>query len=202
MSRNFKIGTQVRVKETGEIGIIKGREHITNQENDHVRIEYVVKLGEGMDNWKSFSRRELENYTTENSNEKSIYPQVITIPVSYEKRSIVMVGVIDKVKFDTYVKSEVLWENEDGESSTHPKCEMFINKPFKGKCLSIGWAILHPDDKFDVFVGEKLALRRAKEQPISKLYSSFNGEFNPDIVEEILRDKSEYIFDNLEKFVK
>lgn len=202
MSRNFKIGTQVRVKETGEIGVIKGREHITNQENEHVRIEYVVKLGEGIEKWKSFSRRELENYTSENNDDKTVYPQIITAQYTYNKRTLVMVGLVEKVKFDTYVKSNVMWEDEEGGSSSYPKTEMFVHQPFKGKCLSIGWAILHPDDEFDVFVGEKLALRRAKEHPISRLYSSFNGEFNTDMVEEILQNKSEFIFENIDKFVK
>lgn len=192
MSRNFKVGTQVRVKESGEVGVIKSREFITNKENDNVIVEYVVKLGEGINNWKSFSRRELENIQKTQNEEERIYPQIITTQHTYNKRTIVMVGVVDKVKFDTYNKQQI---------TSNKECEVFVKQPFKGKCLSIGWAILHPDDVFDVLVGEKLALRRAKEHPISRLYSSFNGEFNTDMVEEILKNKSEFIFDNIEKFV-
>lgn len=193
MSRNFKVGTQVRVKKSGEVGVIKSRELITNKENDNVIVEYVVKLGEGINNWKSFSRRELENIPNKQSEEERVYPQIITSQHTYNKRTIVMVGVVDKVKIDTYEKHQY---------TINTDTEIFVKKPFKGKCLSIGWAILHPDDDFDVLVGEKIALRRAKEHPISRLYSSFNGEFNTDMVEEILRNKSEFIFDNIEKFIE
>lgn len=202
MSRNFKIGTRVRVKESGEIGVIKGREMITNNENENVKVEYIVKLGEGISKWKSFARRELENVSDTINEQQRLYPQVITSQFTYNKRTIVMVGVIDKVKIDTYVKNKGYWIDEDGNDIYSPETEIFVKKPFKGKSLSIGWAILHPEDNFDVLIGEKIALRRAKEHPITKLYSSFNGEFNTDMVEEILRNKSEFIFENIEKFIE
>lgn len=190
MSRNFQIGTKVRVKKSGEIGIVKGREQIVDEKTNHVTIEYVVKFGEGMNNWKSYSRRELENVIiNEEETFNPTYPQIITTHYTNNKRTIVMVGVVDKVKFDIYNKVE-------GEN-----IEVFVKEPFKGKCLTIGYAILHPEDEFDVLVGEQIALKRAAEHPISRLFSSFNGEFNADMVEDILRNKSEFIFDNINKFI-
>lgn len=190
MSRNFQIGTKVRVKKSGEIGVVKGREQIVDEKTKHVTIEYVVKFGEGINNWKSFSRRELENVIlNKEENFNPSYPQIIITHYTNNKRTLVMVGVVDKIKIDTYTKTE------------DKLLDVFVKKPFKGKCLTIGYAILHPEDDFDVLVGEKIALKRAAEHPLSRLFSSFNGEFNADMVEEILHNKSEFIFNNLDKFI-
>lgn len=56
MSRKLKVGQNVRVKETGEIGVIKGREVIPMQDK-HIKVQYVIKLGEGIANWKAFDKR-------------------------------------------------------------------------------------------------------------------------------------------------
>ena len=198
MSRNFKIGTKVIVKETKETGIVKGREKIINPNDGHVKIEYIVKMGEGINNWKSFSPKQLDKFINKEFNSKTNFPQIITSQFVYNKRMIVMVGIVDKIKIDTYEKkvAQCDYEYENGE------CDVYIKKQFKGKSLSIGWAILHQDDDFDVLIGEKIAIRRAKECPISVLYSEFNGEFNTDMVEEVLRNKADYIFENIEKFIK
>jgi hypothetical protein len=198
MSRNFKIGTKVIVKETKETGIVKGREKIINPNDGHVKIEYIVKMGEGINNWKSFSPKQLDKITNKEFNSKTNFPQIITSQFVYNKRMFVMVGIVDKIKIDTYDKkvAQCDYGYEKGE------CDVYIKKQFKGKSLSIGWAILHQDDGFDVLIGEKIGIRRAKECPISVLYSEFNGEFNTDMVEEVLRNKADYIFENIEKFIK
>lgn len=174
MSRNFQIGTKVRVKETGEIGIIKGREFINNTQH-HVKVEYIVKLGEGFDHWKSFSRRELENIPQPSEASTSIYPKIFTSQFSRNERTLLMVGIVEKIKTNSQNK--------------------------KTKRLKIGWAIQHPEDNFDVNVGTKLAIKRAKECPISRITSEFNGEFNEDMVVNTLRNKAEFIFNNIEKFI-
>ena len=197
MSKNFKIGTKVRVKETGETGIVKGREKITNSNDERVKIEYVVKLGEGVENWKSFSRKEIEKFTNEDFETETNYPQIITSQHFYNKQMVVMVGIVDKVKIDTYEKKIAQWDDEYDSG----ECDVYVKKQFKGKSLSIGWAIQHQDDEFNEFVGKKIAIRRAKECPISVLYSAFNGEFNTDMVEEVLHNKADYIFNNFEKFI-
>ena len=104
-----------------------------------------------------------------------------------------MVGMVEKIKQTIYTKKEKHFDNN---------CEVFKKKVFKGKKLSIGWAILHPEDEYDVLVGESIALRRAKKCPISKLYSESNGEFNKEMVEIILDNKSQYIIRNINKFIK
>ena len=200
MSKNFKIGTKVRVKETGEVGVVKSREVIITPLSKKQTIEYVVKFGEGFDNWKTFQKKQLEKIKCD-SEKNDDSTQTITCKFTYNKRTIVMVGIVDKIKIDTYKKVFVDLDEENGEVFHSNEGECFLKQVFKGKSLSIGWAISHPDDKFDVFVGEKIALRRAKEHPISVLYSEYNGEFNSDMVAEVLKNKSEYFIENIEKFI-
>ena len=70
MSR-MNIGDKVIVRATNENGVIKGRE-IIQRGDGTFDVQYIVKLGEGWDNWMAFSKRELQrnvaNKPKKNSN--------------------------------------------------------------------------------------------------------------------------------------
>ena len=57
----FKINNKVIVKETGKEGIIKGRD-VIELGDGKVKVEYIVKTGNGFDNWGSYSKSEHEKY--------------------------------------------------------------------------------------------------------------------------------------------
>ena len=46
----FKINNKVIIKETGKEGIIKGRD-VIELGDGKVKVEYIVKTGNGFDNW-------------------------------------------------------------------------------------------------------------------------------------------------------
>ena len=56
----FKVNDRVRIIATGEIGTVKGRDIIPIEGSKRVKIEYIVKIGNGFDNWKSFSKNEIQ----------------------------------------------------------------------------------------------------------------------------------------------
>ena len=55
----IKINDKVIVKQSGKIGVVKGRE-VCNLPDGKVKIEYIVKTGEGFENWLSVPKKELE----------------------------------------------------------------------------------------------------------------------------------------------
>ena len=61
----FKVNDRVRIIATGEIGTVKGRDIIPIEGSKHVKIEYIVKMGNGFDNWKSFSKNEIQSMKKE-----------------------------------------------------------------------------------------------------------------------------------------
>lgn len=56
----FKVNDRVRVIATGEVGTVKGRDITPEEGTKRVKIEYIVKVGEGFNNWKSYSKKEIE----------------------------------------------------------------------------------------------------------------------------------------------
>lgn len=66
----FKNGDKVIVKESGKVGIVKGRE-INTLPDGKVNVEYVVKLDDGFWNWKSYQRNELTKVVTEKPKKKA-----------------------------------------------------------------------------------------------------------------------------------
>ena len=61
----FKVNDRVRIIATGEVGTVKGRDIIPIEGSKRVKIEYIVKIGNGFDNWKSFSKNEIQSMKKE-----------------------------------------------------------------------------------------------------------------------------------------
>ena len=185
MSYKFKIGDKVRDKESNEIGTVIAHEQV-KLEDKKVAIQYIVKFGDGFENYRPYTRKGLELVNTDEKPVIPAYPKTYshTQKCKDGKRTIVMVGVIGKCRDYKF-------------NYLNPLSNFSIKK----KILSVGYAICHPDDENDFFVGLKLATKRAFEKPISYLETPFMGEFTEEFVNLILKNKADFIEKNLEKFI-
>lgn len=66
--------------------------------------------------------------------------------------------------------------------------------------LTMGWSICC-DDIYDKKFGEKLAKSRLKHRPICEMYSTYNGEFKPEVVKALMEVKCQYIHDHIGHFL-
>jgi len=179
----LKINDKVIVKENGKVGVIKGRE-IKQLTDGKVKIEYVVKTGEGFDNWKAYRKNELERVNPIKT-EKKLPTLVVDAANGY------------KVTLVALLKKQNTWKYYGGDN------EFDFGTPYlkKGKELSIGYAIYNPNDVYDQKLGVSIATHRAKRKPFCNMTSDFGGEFNKETVEAILKVKGEYIANNIDKFI-
>lgn len=177
----FKINDKVIVKESGKVGIIKGRE-VHELTDGKVRVEYVVKTGEGFENWISCTKKGLEKVVP-NKTPKEIPTLVVDAPNGY------------KVTLVAIVHNEVVWKDSFDEDGFY--------RPYarKGKDLKIGYAIYNPKDEYDTDFGVRIATHRAKKSPFCHLISDFSGEFNEETVNALLAVKGDYIVRNIEHFI-
>jgi hypothetical protein len=83
MSKKFKVNDRVRVKATGEVGTVKGREVLSVDGTKHINIEYIVRVGDGFGNWKSYNRKELEPLKRD-TQEKHTYTKVYDVVDGYK----------------------------------------------------------------------------------------------------------------------
>lgn len=183
----LKIGDKVFVQGVNDnmpkCGIIKGREVIELPDNK-VRIEYVVKTGDGFDKWGVYSKKEI---TKVNKTPKRKTPTTLVVdaPNGYK---VTLVALVEK---HTILKD--VFVNDEG----------FFNQLVerKGRKLSIGYSIYNPNDTYDPELGTRIALHRAKKTPFCYITSEFGGEFNKETVEALLKVKGEYIAKNIEDFI-
>ena len=177
----LKIGDKVLVKNNEKIGIIKGRE-LKELPNGKVEIEYVVKTGEGFDNWAAYNKHELKKVKSDKI-EKHIPTLIIDADNGYK---ITLVGI---------VRNETVWKDSVDDMG------FFNTYARKGKNLSIGYSIYNPNDKYDEDFGKRIAIHRAKKKPFCHMVSDFNGEFNHQTIMALLEVKGKYIANNLEHFI-
>lgn len=177
----LKINDMVIVKESGKTGVVKGRD-VIELPDGKVRVEYIVKTGNGFDNWVSCKKNDLLKVLPGKAN-KPIPTLVVDAPNGY------------KVTLVAIVRNETVWKDTfDKDGYYHPYAR-------KGKDLCIGYAIYNPNDKYDPDFGVRIATHRAKTTPFCHLVSDFNGEFNNQTVNALLKVKGEYITQNIDKFV-
>lgn len=177
----LKINDKVIVKENGKVGVVKGRE-IKQLTDGKVKIEYVVKTGEGFNHWKAYRKNELERVNPIKT-EKKLPTLVVDADNGYK---ITLVGI---------VRNQTVWKDvvdDIGFFNTYAR---------KGKNLSIGYSIYNPNDKYDPDFGKRIAIHRAKKKPFCHMVSDFNGEFNHQTIMALLEVKGKYIANNLEHFI-
>lgn len=178
----FKINDKVIVKENGMVGTIKGRDQIALPDGK-VRVEYIVKTGEGFDNWNKYSKHEIAKVGKDEIN-KPLPTMVIDAPNGY------------KVTLIALVHSETVWKDDWDKNGFYSPYRR------KGKELSMGYAIYNPNDEYDPVMGISIAKHRAKVSPFCHLVSDFNGEFNRETIDALLKVKGRYIANNIENFVR
>lgn len=177
----IKVNDNVVVKESGKIGVVKGRE-VHDEGNGRVRIEYIVKTGEGFSNWGTYTKHEIAK-VKRNVNVKACPSLVLDAANGF------------KVTLVALVRNETVWKDsfdENGYYSPYAR---------KGKDLTIGYAIYNPSDVYNPDMGIRIATHRAKTSPFCHLISDFNGEFNKETIDALLKVKGDYIVKNIEKFV-
>lgn len=177
----FKINDHVIVKETNTNGIIKGRD-VKDIGNGRVKVEYIVKTGEGFENWGSYTKDQLGKINS-HSNRKVIPTLILEASNGYK---VTLVAIIANRK---YYAAEY---DKNNNISTYPR---------KGKDLRIGYAIYNPSDKYDTDFGQRIAIHRARRSPFCHLFSNFSGEFNKETVDALLKVKGDYIVNNIEFFI-
>ncbi len=177
----FKTNDQVIIKATGQIGIIKSCDMI-DLGDGRVKVEYIVKIGNGFENWNTYSKNELEKVIPDYE-KKPIPTLVVNAPNGY-KVTLVALVTNERVAKDYF--------DEDGYYTSYWR---------KGKDLRIGYSIYNPDDEYDHTVGVRIATHRAKKSPFCHLISDFSGEFNTETVDALLRVKADYIVRNIDKFI-
>ena len=176
----FKIGDKVIVRTNGRIGVIKGRD-VHDLKNGRVAIEYIVKTDEGFQNWNTYGKKELAKLNNKPKQKKN-NTLVVDAANGYK---VTLVAIISK---------ENVWKSHFDENGYYaPFCR-------KGKTLSIGYSICNPNDEFDANIGIKIATHRAKTSPFCHMTSDFNGEFNKETIDAILKVKGDYIINNIDKF--
>ena len=177
----IKIGDQVRVKQSGVVGIVIGREQKA-LDNKRVQVEYVVKTGEGFANYKAFLRKDIEKIpTAEPKKGDKTYPRIY----NYEHkctdgRTVVLTGVVDT--FRELVLGDIL--------------------NAKKKYLIVGYSICHPSDENNKEIGAEIALRRAYNKPLAYFETPFIGEFREDFVSIILQSKAKFVEENIDRFIE
>lgn len=177
----IKIGDRVRVKQSGVVGTVMGREQKA-LDDKLVQVEYVVKTGEGFASYKAFLRKDIEKVpTAEPKKDEKTYPRIY----NYEHkcadgRTLVLTGVVDT--FRELVLDEIA--------------------KVKKKYLSVGYAICHPSDENNREIGAEIALGRAYNKPLAYFETPFVGEFREDFVSIVLQAKAKFVEENIDRFIE
>ena len=174
----FKINDRVRIVATGEFGTVKGREVTatpTEEFPNKVKIEYIVKVGEGFANWKVYTKNELD-VVREGEAQGRVYSKVY--------------DVVDGYKITMYTRVESEWG-----------LMRDVIDYSKERHLYMGYAIYSPADTYDENVGIRIARKRSRTCPFCHMASVFNGEFNAATVEALMDVKADYIKNNFDKFI-
>ena len=177
----FKNGDKVIVKESGKIGIVKGRE-INTLPDGKVNVEYIVKLDDGFWNWKCYHRNELTKVVTEKPKKKANV-KIFDAPNGWK---VTLVSIVNRQK---------VWRDAFDENGFYAPYER------DGKEFSIGYSIYNPNDEWNEDLGVRIATHRAKKKPFCHLVGDFSGEFTKETIEALMNVKGEYIVNHIDEFV-
>ena len=169
----FKVNETVIIKENGKKGVVKGIEK--KHQEKHTDITYVVRSADG--EWKMYTRKEISKLPAA----EVMADPYITIEANNGWRVLV-----------TAIRKPLYYEEEVGNNKTIPHS--------MGVELYVGFSIFNPADIYDEEHGLRIARYRAKQRPLSAMYSANKKEFGRETITAILRAKGEYIVNNLDKF--
>lgn len=178
---NLKKGKKVRLKSTGELGIIRDVERVRRLDGKREDVTFMVKMLD-RPGWVTCERKALELIPNPPKETEQRY----ILKRKVGNRVITVVGSVIPIK-DTPIY------DFEGNRFTGYRLHG------QAKRFCIGWAICHPDDT-DTDYGLKLARRRCEERPLADYYTPFMGEFREEMVMAVLETKLNYISENIEKF--
>lgn len=175
----IKVGDNVLVRETGEEGVVKGRD-ITVNDDGTFKIEFIVKKDNGFANWQSYDRKELKR----NNKRKPLKPKKLPIyatRTTEDGYKIVVIGLLQESNTDYYYDLGICY--------------------FGYYALSIGYAICNPNDDFDLKTGIAIAKHRAKKTPFAKYVAGWRKDFTKETIDAIVNVKANYIAAHIEDFI-
>lgn len=181
---NLTKGKRVRLKSTGECGVIKDIERVKRTDGVYEDVHFLVKMDKP--GWVTCERDALDLLVPVKIEQRTVYPKVYSVKRTVGERTITLVGEVD-------IWKDIPISNIEGNNITIEKG--------RTKRFAIGWAICHPDDEDGDF-GFALALKRCDERPMAEYYCPYMGEFRQDIVMAMLNVKMDYIANNIDKFIK
>jgi hypothetical protein len=93
----FNVGEKVFIKPLDKVGVIKSRD-IVNLDNKRIRVEYIVKYGDGFDNWGAYTKKDLTKIVKE-TNDTNQYVFTATASDGYV---VTMVSIVKKISMSCY----------------------------------------------------------------------------------------------------
>lgn len=170
----FKINDVVLLKENGTVGTVVHRDEVCDKKKNRTTVKYLVKFGNGEENYKWFSRKDLKrNLPNEDNNEPRTITKVYDAQNGYK---VTLVAIVENAFNFCYPFSKV-------------------------KELRIGASFYNPEDKYDEKIGFKIAKHRAYHRPFTHMIAKFLGEFNTETTEAIMDVKAKYLCNNLNNFI-
>lgn len=116
-----------------------------------------------------------------------------------DAHQVVIVGVYNQKKTSRLVEREVIVpvnENKNVDGI------LVYDKPEMKRTLKYAFAICHPDDKFNLEIGKKIATKRAKKSPMGMLETTLITSLCKDQIKLILDGELQYIVKNIDKFLE
>ena len=181
---NLTKGKKVEIIATGEIGVIKDIERVKRQSGNYEDVTYLIKLIDKA-GWIQCGRKNVKLVDEKTANPRTVYPKYYVETFDLDGGRVGT--IVAKVEIITVPYINVETGKAEGNSKT--------------KCLSIAYAICHPDDECRPEVGLEIAKKRCVERPMALYYSPYMSEFRDDMVQAVLDVKKRYILENTEKFV-
>lgn len=179
----FNVNENVIVNATGQKGVVMCRETVRIPDTNRTKVSYLVKLGDGFENYKEFTRKELSRVP------------VVTVPNYKEKTKIIELPSGIVITIVTQVEKVIKdWWFDELTDTEHYERE---------KTFKMGIAIYNPTDEYpyDKEVGIKIARHRIETAPFCSLKARFLGEFNDYTVDALIEAKARYIVENIDSFI-
>lgn len=115
------------------------------------------------------------------------------------KHEIVMVGIYNQVKSDEVVTRKVLVPVKENKNITGT---LTFSKPEIKRNLKYAFAICHPTDVFNKEQGKKLAIKRARKNPMGEMETKLITTLCKDQIKHILKGEMNYVVKNIDKFIE
>ena len=127
---------------------------------------------------------------------------------------------MSKVRILKEIQTATAYDKEGNEHHVIVYGEVEITRPYKEitaeyedvkisytrktlkKVMTLSYAICHPDDIFDPKIGEEIAKRRIKTDPLGTAYTDCPTMFQKEDLEAAVTAKLSYIVTNIEEYMR